>query len=107
MRPTALAACMLVAFTGLVRGEGLSPADLARKSERSDAPELFESPYHIRSALVLARNTAASYDGSGEAGRTLRFPGSPAAFARYDDYRDALRRVDERTGMAHTIGHMF
>ncbi|HSK02867.1 MAG TPA: hypothetical protein VK932_16560 [Kofleriaceae bacterium] len=121
MRSSAIAACMLVACTGLVRAEGLSPADLARTSARGHLTGVplvansvdfgfgagargyyFERPYRIRSAIVLARNTAASYHGSGEAGRTLRLPGSPEAFSRYDDHRDALRRVDARTGMAYT-----
>ncbi len=169
MRFSALVACMIAASAGFVRAEGLSPADLARKSERGhltgvplaaysvdfgfgagargyyfwngersdtrfaytpylhriflqvfatsrgaqyhwldyDAPEIFESPYRIRSALVLARNTDASYYGLGEAGRTLRFPGSPDAFASYDDYRNALRRVDPATGRANTKHNSF
>ena len=67
-----------------------------------DAPEIFDSPYRIRSSLVIARNTDAGYYGFGDAGRTLRFPGAPDAFASYDDYRAALRRVDESTGAAYT-----
>jgi hypothetical protein len=155
---------MLVACAGLAGAEGLSPADLARKSERGhltgvplaaysvdfgfgagargyyfwngdrsdarfaytpylhriflqvfatsggvqyhwldyDAPEIWRTPYRIRSAIVVARNTAAGYYGYGEVGRTLRFPGSPDAFSSYDDYRAALRRVDETTGTAYT-----
>ncbi|HWO22169.1 MAG TPA: DUF5982 domain-containing protein [Kofleriaceae bacterium] len=67
-----------------------------------DAPEIFESPYRIRSSLLIARNTDAAYYGFGDAGRTLRFPGSPDGFRSYDDYRAALRRVDESTGEAYT-----
>lgn len=98
---------MLVASTGLVRGEGLAPADLARNGERSDAPARLESPRCLRSARVLARSPAASCAGPGESRRTLRFPGSPEALARYDDHRDARHRADERTCGACTIGHMF
>jgi hypothetical protein len=68
---------MLVVCTGRVRAEGLSPAD-------------------------LAGNPVASDYGSGEAGRTLRFPGSPEARSRYDDHRGALRQAAERSGMACT-----
>jgi hypothetical protein len=67
-----------------------------------DAPEIRETPYRIRGALILARNTAASYYGFGEAGRALRFPGSPDAFTSYEDYRAAQRRADETTGTAYT-----
>jgi hypothetical protein len=67
-----------------------------------DAPQIFDSPYRIRSSLVIARNTDAGYYGFGDAGRTLRFPGSPGAFESYGDYRAALRRVDESTGTAYT-----
>jgi len=164
MRSWVLAACMLVAGAGLGRADGLTPADLARKTERGhltgvplaaysvdfglgagarayyfwngdrtdarfaytpylhriflqlfattgglqyhwldyDAPEIWESPYRIRGALIFARNTAAAYYGFGDAGRTLRYPGSPEAFARYEDYRAALWRVDETTGTAYT-----
>lgn len=164
MGPLAVAACILVAGAGVVRADGLSPADLARKSERGhvtaiplaaysvdfglggggrvyyfwngrrsdarfaytpylhriflqvfattgglqyhwldyDAPEIFETPYRVRSSLVIARNIDASYYGFGDAGRRLRFPGAPDAFAKYDDYRAALRRVDEGSGMAST-----
>lgn len=66
-----------------------------------DAPDVFQSAYRIRTQLVLARNTAANYFGLGDAGRRLRFPGSPDAFAKYDDYSDALRRADS-AGMAYT-----
>jgi hypothetical protein len=121
MRSSVIAACMLVACTGLVRAEGRSPADLACKSERGHLTGVplvansvdfgfgagargyyFGSRYRIRSVIVLARNTAASHCGSDEAGRTLRLPGSTAASSRYDDHRGALRRGDERTGMACT-----
>jgi hypothetical protein len=67
-----------------------------------DAPEIFETPYRIRSSLVIARNVAAGYYGHGDAGRTLRFPGAPDRFAKYDAYTDALRRVDPATGEAYT-----
>jgi hypothetical protein len=159
-----LAACLLVASAGAASADGLSPADLARKSERGhltgvplaaysvdfgfgagargyyfwngdrsdprfaytpylhrifvqafassgglqyhwldyDAPEIGRTPYRIRAALVIGRNTAASYYGYGEASRTLRFPGSPEAYERYDDYRAAQRRVDPVTGAAYT-----
>ena len=164
MGSPAVAACIFVACAGVARADGLSPADLARKSERGhvtaiplaaysvdfglggggrayyfwngsrsdarfaytpylhriflqvfattgglqyhwldyDAPEIFETPYRIRSSLVIARNIAAGYYGFGDAGRTLAFPGAPGAFAKYDDYRAALQRVGGGSGMAYT-----
>jgi hypothetical protein len=67
-----------------------------------DAPQIFESAYRIRSSLVLARNVDAGYYGFGDAGRTLRFPGAPDAFEKYDAYREALRRIDPASGAAYT-----
>jgi hypothetical protein len=157
-------ACAIVACAGTARADGLSPEDLARKTERGhltgiplaaysvdfgfgtgarayyfwngersdarfaytpylhriflqvfastgglqfhwldyDAPQIAGTPYRIRSSLVIARNTAASYYGYGDAGRTLRFAGAPDGIERYDDYRAALLRVDETTGAANT-----
>lgn len=67
-----------------------------------DAPEIFESAYRIRSSLIVARNTAAGYYGIGDDGRELRYPGASGAFARYDDFRDAQRRVSGTNGMAYS-----
>jgi len=59
-----------------------------------DAPAVFDSPYRIRSQLVLLRNIDASYFGFSEASRrTLRFPGVDKDFGSYADYREAQRRI--------------
>src|SRR3954471_21957496 len=59
-----------------------------------DAPRIFDTEYRIRSQIVLGRNTVANYYGYGDAQRTLRFPGAPAAFDTLDDYVAAERRSD-------------
>lgn len=52
------------------------------------------SPFRLRASLVYERNTAANYFGVGEGTlAALRSPTTSAAFDRFSDYTDDLRRL--------------
>ena len=59
-----------------------------------DAPAIFETPFRVRSQLILQRNINQNYFGIGSRGLVpLAFPGAPGTFDTYADYSTEQRRV--------------
>jgi hypothetical protein len=59
-----------------------------------DAPKLADSPYRLRSQLIVMRNINSNYFGLGTASLSpLAFPGAAQSFGSYADYSAAQQRI--------------
>jgi hypothetical protein len=59
-----------------------------------DAPNIFESPYRIRSQLIYQRNINSNYFGLGNASLSpLAFPGSPKTYSKFDGYTADQQKI--------------